>query len=229
MDSPVASTDQGLGGRTISFEELYNLSYLVFGEHWFHSSITCWTYSTWSAKGGRLLMLQTKTSWNIPIFFFQGNLTRDQFVISDNCFHKKLPSFTSSCTKHNWHSFGFPSQTEMTKVRMMKLVGNRPHSCLARSCDAVLRTNSLGQNVRSQCWGGNVGWIAPMTKSTPRMSAALMHLCAVRNKTFNQFENTNYAHQWTPCMEGSIFFAPTTQITNLYFCPIRCAMMRNQF
>ena len=102
----------------------------------------------------------------------------------------------------------------------MKLVGNRPHSCLARSCDAVLRTKSLGQNVRSQCWGGNVGWIAPMTKSTPRMSAALMHLCAVRNKTFNQFENTN-AHQWTPCMEGSIFFAPTTQITNLYFCPIR--------
>ena len=103
---------------------------------------------------------------------------------------------------------------------MMKLVGNRPHSCLARSCDAVLRTKSLGQNVRSQCWGGNVGWIAPVTKSTPRMSAALMHLCAVRNKTFNQFENTN-AHQWTPCMKGSIFFAPTSQSTNLYFCPIR--------
>ena len=38
----------------------------------------------------------------------------------------------------------------------------------------------------------------------------------VRNKTFNQFENTNYAHQWTPCMEGSIFFAPTSQSTNLY-------------
>ena len=89
MDSPVGSMDQGLGGRTISFEELYNLSYLVFGEHWFHSSITCWTYSTWSAKGGRLLMLQTKTSWNIPIFFFQGNLTRDQFVISDKL-HFKL-------------------------------------------------------------------------------------------------------------------------------------------
>ena len=33
LDSLVASMDQGLGGRTISFEDLYNLSYLVFGEH----------------------------------------------------------------------------------------------------------------------------------------------------------------------------------------------------
>ena len=78
-------------------------------------------------------------------------------------------------------------------------------------CAQNLSAKMFGHNVGGEMLGGLHQW-----QNQPDPA----HICCsdafVRNKTFNQFENTN-AHQWTPCMEGSIFFAPTTQSTNLYF------------
>ena len=175
MDSPVASTDQGLGGRTISFEELYNLSYLVFGEHWFHSRITCWTYSTWSAKGGRLLMLQTKTSWNITIFFFQGNLTSSSYQtivfiksgqaslqVAQNTTDIRLASLPRlKRRKYEWWNWWEIDLTLVWRVRVTLY------------CAQNLSAKMFGHNVGGEMLGGLHQW-----QNQPHACLLLWCICA---------------------------------------------------